>query len=89
MKRLLLSYAPYQYDPHPYIGIFLWMNAIQTFNFHSKEVRTATDLNGDVYFALLMLQMFSKSVMPIQAVLILMKLVYIKCISATQVVQNK
>ena len=65
------------------------MNAIQTFNFHSKEVRTATDLNGDVYFALLMLQMFLKSVMPIQAVLILMKLVYIKCISATQVVQNK
>ena len=36
-------------------------------------------------FALLMLQMFLKSVMPIQAVLILMKLVYIKCISATQV----
>ena len=35
-------------------------------------------------FALLMLQMFLKSVMPIQAVLILMKLVYIKCISATQ-----
>ncbi len=28
------------------------MNAIQTFNFHSKEVRTATDLNGDVYFCL-------------------------------------
>ena len=28
------------------------MNGIQTFNFHSKEVRTATDLNGDVYFCL-------------------------------------
>ena len=28
------------------------MNAIQTFNFHPKEVRTATDLNGDVYFCL-------------------------------------
>ena len=34
-------------------------------------------------------QMFLKSVMPIQAVLILMKLVYIKCISATQVVENQ
>ena len=28
------------------------MNAIQTFNFHSKEVRTANDLKGDVYFCL-------------------------------------
>lgn len=28
------------------------MNQIQTFNFHSNEVRTATDQNGDIYFCL-------------------------------------
>ena len=28
------------------------MSQIQTFNFHSNEVRTATNQNGDIYFCL-------------------------------------
>ena len=47
----MFTYAPYQYDPHPYIGIF-FMDQIQTFNFHANKVRTATDRNGDIYFCL-------------------------------------